>query len=112
MDRLATKYNQSGFLYLVLVSYLLAPAEEFASIKEAYHKLLRSTELEVCGGKPKECEYETLTSCPNLISISRADYRGCMGDVSVFHFLVHIPEYKGKQEEETNTKKKKASLVK
>ncbi len=106
LKRLATKYNQSGFRYLVLVSYLLAPAEEFGPIKDAYHRLLRATELESCGGKPKRCEYEHLTSCPERISISRADYSGSSGDVSVFHFLVYIPKYTGMKEETSDAAKK------
>ena len=106
LKRLTTDYNQSCFRYVILMSYLLAPAEEFLPIRDAYHNLLRTTELEIYG-KPKECEYEHLPTCPERISISRADYSGSSGDVSVFHFLVYIPEYTGKQEETTeNTKKR------
>lgn len=108
LKRLTTDYNQSGFQYVILMSYLLAPVEAFEPIKEAYHMLLRSTELEAYGGRPKECEYEELPECPAHISISRADYSGGAGDVSVFHFLVYIPEYTGKQEETAKGTKKKA----
>lgn len=108
LERLTTKYNKSGFRYLILMSYLLSPVEEFNLIKEAYHKLLQETELKVCGGKPESCEYyEELKNCPERISISRADYSGPAGDVSVFHFLVHIPKYTGKQEETSDKATKK-----
>ena len=107
LKRLTTDYNQSGFRYVILMSYLLAPAEEFAPIKEAYHRLLRTTELKIYGGSPKECEYESLVNCPERISISRADYSGPAGDMTVFHFLVYIPEYTGRQEEASGKAKKK-----
>lgn len=107
LKRLTTDYNQSGFRYLILVSYLLTNKEAFKPVKEEYHRLLRTTELENYGGRPNECEYEHLVSCPECISISRADYSGPAGDVSVFHFLVYIPEYTGKQEETTEGINKK-----
>lgn len=99
LKRLTTKYNQSGLRYLILVSYLLAPVEEFRIIKDAYHSKLSVTELKY-HGIPISCKEEKPDNCPNLISISRADYRGDMGDMSLFHFLVHIPKYTGKQMEE------------
>ena len=99
LKRLTTKYNQSGLRYLILVSYLLAPVEKFRIIKDAYHSKLSVTELKY-HGIPISCKEEKPDNCPNLISISRADYRGDMGDMSLFHFLVHIPKYTGKQMEE------------
>lgn len=107
LDRLVNKYNKSGFRYLILVSYLLAPKEEFGPIKDAYHRLLRDTDLKDIG-KPQQCEYEHMKSCPDRISISRADYSSSSGDVSVFHFLVYIPKYMRKQEKTDEDTKKAA----
>ena len=98
LKRLATKYNKSGFKYLILVSYLLSSEERFEHVKNAYHELLNKTELPEFGGMPTFCKNQPIKNCPQRISVSRADYIGEAGRVSIFHFLVHIPEYKGKQD--------------
>ena len=103
LKRLATKYNKNGFRHLILASYLLASEDHFGRVKDAYMDILSQTELPIFGGAPQICKNYPLDHCPQRVSVSRADYSGDAGDVSIFHFLVHIPEYKGKRDNKDKT---------
>ncbi len=94
LTRMAQKYNKLGLRYLILVSYLSSPVGQFELMKDTYRELLKHSTLEGYNGIPV-CDSEKVENCPEHIDVYRADYSGGAGKMSVFHFLVHIPEYRG-----------------
>lgn len=97
LHRLVVNYNKPGYRCLVLVSYLNCPEEQMSGVQKVYSGLLKESTFEIYGGTQPFLDTEFLPNCPNLIHITRADYSGGAGNISVYHFLVHIPRYLGDQ---------------
>lgn len=95
LHRLVVNYNKPGYRCLVLVSYLNCPEEQMSGVQKVYNGLLKESTFEIYGGTQPFLDTEFLPNCPNLIHITRADYSGGAGNISVYHFLVHIPRYLG-----------------
>lgn len=92
LHRMMEHYNKSGLRNLLLVSYLNCPEEALGSVHEHYFALLKKFTPEGLGCTQTLCNVHHMTECPDAIRITRADYKGGRGAVSVFHFLVHIPQ--------------------
>ena len=91
--RMMERYNKNGLRNLVLVSYLNCPEKQFEDVAGVYFGLLKQTESEPYNGIPRKCDSVLCSRCPERIQVVRADYAGGAGEVSVYHFLVHIPQY-------------------
>lgn len=92
LHRMMEHYNKKGLRHLILISYLNCPEDQLNDVDAHYFKQLQGFIPAKLGSTQTRCERVHMDNCPKAIRISRADYTGGRGAVSVFHFLVHIPE--------------------
>lgn len=95
LNRMVKNYNKSGQRYLVLVSYLDCPAEQIAHVHRVYSEMLEHARFDIYGGAPADYDHDPMPEHLERMRVTRADYAGGAGKVSVYHVLVHIPRYLG-----------------